>query len=81
MFTALWTLPVIDSALGLDIQVPTAPRHLRAGLGSDLTSMGVNEGDSSPAWTTGPLLGSGCPMWDGQPCQCSLLLPRLETPA
>lgn len=49
MCIAMWTLPVIDSALGLDTQVPTAPRHLKAGLGSDLTSMGVNEGDSSPA--------------------------------
>ena len=44
MFIAMWTLPVIDSALGLDSQEPTAPRHLRGGLGSDLTSMGVSEG-------------------------------------
>lgn len=40
---------VLYAALRLDTQVPTAPRHLKAGLGSDLTSMGVNEGDSSPA--------------------------------
>ena len=49
MFIAVWTSLVIDPGLGLDIQVPTAPTHLRVGLGNDLTSVGVNEGHSSPA--------------------------------
>lgn len=82
MFIAVWTSCVIDPGLGLDIQVPTAPTHLRAGLGNDLTSMGVNEGGQLTSLeATGHLPRSGCPTWEGHVLHCSLHLPGLETPA